>query len=122
MDLDELERIAMRGGPMPKNLTPPNQVYFQGLAYLYARFRAGFIDRECGSVEKGEMLYQRDLSERKEAFSGRLIKHHAEQTRAVEAAQIAYQKNRTLENADRLSAVLDGRLTECNPAGPVQNT
>ena len=62
MDLDELERIAMRGGPMPAGLTLPNQVYFQGLSYLYARFRAGFIDRDCGSAEKGKMLYQRDLA------------------------------------------------------------
>lgn len=111
MDLDELERIAMRGGPMPAGLTLPNQVYFQGLSYLYARFRAGFIDRDCGSAEKGKMLYQRDLSERKEAISGRLARHHAEQMKAVESAQNAYRKNRTLENADRLSAALDGRLS-----------
>lgn len=30
--------------------------------------------------------------------------------KAVESAQNAYRKNRTLENADRLSAALDGRL------------
>ena len=111
MDLDELERIAMRGEPMPKDLTLPNQMYFQGLAYLYARFRAGFIDRERGSAEKGKMLYQRDLAERKEASSSKLAKHHAEQTKVVESAQNAYHKERTLENADRLSAALDGRLS-----------
>ena len=122
MDLDELERIAMRGGPMPDGLNLTDQRFFQGISYLYARYRAGFIDREAGSREKGQILYQRDLEGRQREMDGKLIKHHAEQTRAVEAAQIAYQKDRTLENADRLSAVLDGRLTECSPAGPVQNT
>ena len=45
MDLNELERTAMRGEPMPGGLSLVNQVYFQGLKYLYAQFRAGFIDR-----------------------------------------------------------------------------
>ena len=119
MDLDELERIAMRGGPMPDGLNLTDQRFFQGISYLYARYRAGFIDREAGSREKGQILYQRDKEMRQREMDGKLILHHVELNRAMEAAQNAYLKNRTLENADRLSAVLDGRLTECSPAGPV---
>lgn len=122
MDLDELERIAMRGGPMPDGLNLTDQRFFQSISYLYARYRAGFIGRDTGSREKGQILYQRDLEGRQREMDGKLVQHHVELNRAMEAAQIAYQKDRTLENADRLSAVLDGRLTECSPAGPVQNT
>ena len=68
--------------------------------------------------EQNEPLTIEQLRE----MDGELILHHVELNRAMEAAQNAYLKNRTLENADRLSAVLDGRLTECSPAGPVQNT
>ena len=122
MDLDELERIAMRGGPMPDGLNLTDQRFFQGISCLYARYRAGFIDRAAGSREKGQILYQRDKEMRQREMDGKLILHHVELNRAMEAAQNAYLKDRTLENADRLSAVLDGRLRECSPAGPVQNT
>ena len=110
MDLNELERTAMRGEPMPGGLSLVNQVYFQGLKYLYAQFRAGFIDREHGSQDKGKMLYERDLWERKEDSNSKLALWHANLRRNIESAQIHYRKERTLENADRLSAALDGRL------------
>lgn len=108
--VSELERLAMRGEPMPEGLSLTDQRFFQSLSLLYARYRAGFIDRAAGSREKGQILYQRDLEGRQREMDDKLIRHHVELTRAIEGAQNAYRKERTLENADRLSAALDGRL------------
>ena len=110
MDLDELERIAMRGGPMPDGLNLTDQWFFQSISLLYERYRAGFINREKGKKEKGQIVYQRDKEMRQRKCGDKLINHHVAQTKAVESAQNAYRKNRTLENADALSAALDGRL------------
>lgn len=110
MDLNELERIAMRGGPMPDGLSLANQTYFEGIRYLYAQFCSRTINRECGSVEKKKMLRKRELREQKESSDSELAFWHANLRRDIEAAHTAYKKNRTLENADRLSAALDGRL------------
>lgn len=110
MDLDELERIAMRGGPMPDGLSLVNQTYFEGIRYLYAQFHSGTINRECGSADKKKMLRKRELREQKESYERELAFWHANLRRDIEAAHTAYKKNRTLENADRLSAALDGRL------------
>lgn len=111
MDLDEMERIAMRGEPMPEGLTQAKQVYFQGLSLLYARFRDGRISREQGSADKGKMLHECRVREGTERAGSRLAEWHAKLRKDIEWAQIAYQKDRTLENADRLSAALDGRLS-----------
>ena len=97
---------------MPDGLSLADQWFFQGLAYLYARFRSGQISREQGSKEKGAMLYQHDKAVRNEQFEGKMISWHVALTKDIEAAQNAYRKSRTLENADRLSAALDGRLRE----------
>ena len=109
--VSELERLAIRGEPMPDGLNLTDQWVFQSLSLLYARYRAGFIGRDTGSREKGQILYQRDKEMRQREMDGKLILHHVELNRAMEAAQNAYRKSRTLENADRLSAALDGRLT-----------
>ena len=110
MDLDELERIAMYGGPMPDGLNLTDQWFFQSISLLYERYRAGFINREKEKKENGQIVYRRDKEMRQRECGNKLINHHVEQTKCIEAAQNAYRKNRTLENADALSAALDGRL------------
>lgn len=54
--VSELEKAAMRGEPPPGGTGFLEQVYYQGLCHLYARFRAGFISREQGSREKQALL------------------------------------------------------------------
>ena len=108
--VSELEKAAMRGEPMPDGLSLVDQVYFQGLAYLYARFRLKVIDRATGSREKGQMLYQRDLRERSQKFESELAKWHSELRKQIEGALNRYRKERTLEAADNLANVLEGKL------------
>lgn len=108
--VSELERLAIRGEPMPDGLNLTDQWFFQSMSLLYERYHAGFIDRKIGKREKGQIVYQRDRELRQRDCDNKLIQHHVAQTKAVEGAQNAYRKDRTLENADRLSAALDGRL------------
>lgn len=116
------EKDAEQGNPMPDGLSLPDQLAYQFLVNLYDRLRKGIITREQAAEEKGKMTYQHSVSNNILKSYQTMGTYWAGMRKALEASQIAYQKDRTLENADRLSAVLDGRLTECSPAGPVQNT
>lgn len=108
--VSELEKAAMRGEPMPDGLSLVDQVYFQGLAHLYARFHLKVIDRATGSREKGQMSYQYDLSKRSQEFESKMAKYHAELRKQTEGALNRYRKERTLEAADNLANVLEGKL------------
>lgn len=100
----DYERSAMQNAPMPPGLTFPDQLMYQSLALLYARYRLKLISREQASVEKKQLLREH------EAFSYRwsLGDHYAEVIKRTEAARTAYRKDRTLENADKLLAAIDG--------------
>ena len=102
------EQAAMNCEEMPDGLSQAEQCAFQATAYLYARFRLKAIDREAGHREK--LLIKAALERRMadDAFAKRCTQHHVELTKKIELAHSAYRKERTIEAADRLSAVLDG--------------
>ena len=106
------EREAMQGDPMPENLSLEDQKAYQALASLYGRYRLGLIERAAGSAEKGRILYKWDRERRMQEHSSKLVQWHARLRKEIEGAQNIYRKDRTLENADRLSRVLDGILGE----------
>lgn len=106
--VSELERAAMKGEAMPDGLSQPEQTYFQGLAYLYARFKAGHISRDSGSAEKKKMLHQKEKAERDHQFWEKYNDYQVMLRKNTETAVSAYRKNRTLENADKLVDILDG--------------
>lgn len=106
----EFERPAMNGHPMPDGLPLEDQAMFQALSLLYARYRRGEITREMASGEKGKLLYEYDRRKRMAKSADALASWHAELRKSIEGAQCRYRKERTLEAADDLSAVLDGRL------------
>lgn len=106
----EFERAAMNGDPMPDGLALEGQLMFQALALLYTRYRRGEISREMASAEKGHLLYEYDLRQRKAKQAAGLSAWHTKLLKEIEAAQCRYRKERTLETADALSAAVDGRL------------
>lgn len=108
--VSRLEKLAMKGEPMPEGLSLVDQMFFQGMAYLYARFHLKVIDRNTGSREKGLLIYEHDKEARSAAFSSDLAAHRSEVIRATETALCRYRKERTLEAADVLADVLDGRV------------
>lgn len=98
------EKQAMRGDPMPNGLNYPNQLLYQALALLYARYRMGTVTREQAATEKKSLLdnyrvyqFQWDMGDR-----------WVEVIKKTELARSEYRKNRTLENADALVKCIDG--------------
>lgn len=104
------EKDAEQGNPMPDGLSLPDQLAYQFLVNLYDRLRRGVITRDQAAEEKGKMTYEHSTSNNILRSYQTMGSYWAGLRKGLEAAQIAYQKNRTLENADRLSAALDGRL------------
>ena len=104
------ERKAANGEPMPDGLSLVDQCAFYFLQTMYQGLRTGTKTREQAAEEKGRMAYQYNKEKRTMEHWQRVGDHWSEIIRQTEAAQIAYRKDRTLENADRLSAALDGRL------------
>lgn len=104
------EREAEQGAPMPDGLDLPDQLAFQFLVNMYVRLKNGTIDRDQAIKEKGDMTYKHSVAKNILAQSSTMGKYWADLRRDLEGANTRYIKNRTLENADRLSAALDGRL------------
>lgn len=104
------EKDAEQGNPMPDGLSLPDQLAYQFLVNLYDRLRRGVITRDQAAEEKGKMTYQHSVSNNILNSYQIMGRYWSGMRKALEAAQSAYLKNRTLENADRLSAALDGRL------------
>lgn len=98
------EKAAMRRGEMPGGLSYPDQLLFLALRSLYAQLKAGVIDRPVGVVEKKKLLE----SYRVQKFNWEMGDHFTRLIKNTELARAAYRKERTLENADKLLAALDG--------------
>lgn len=56
MDLQEIERAAAMGEPIPKGLSDLDWFYWRCMADLYRRYNARTIDRDTARAEKREIL------------------------------------------------------------------
>lgn len=99
------EKIAIAGGEMPDGLKYPDQVLFLELRMLYDQLKKGVIDRPTAMKEKKKLLD----AYRVYRFNEQMGKEWAERIRLTELARAAYRKERTLENADKLVALIEGR-------------
>lgn len=119
------EREAMQNNPMPDGLTLLDQLMYQNLALLYYRYHCGAITREQAKTAKGKLLFSYDRKQRADKVANDLAAWHAGLRKEVEGAQNAYMRaRRSMENspddpsftaaaldaADRMCAVIDGRL------------
>ena len=104
------EREAEHGDPMPDGLDLADQCAYQFLRYLYRDLKAGAIIQEQAIHDKGKMTYEHSIAKQTLKNFSDLGSRWASIIKAVEGAQIKYRKNPTKENADALSAALDGRL------------
>lgn len=98
------ERAAMRGDPMPDDLSFPDQLMYQALALLYTRYRLKTITREQASAEKKQLLREHETF----CYRWKLGDHYVETIKKTELAASAYRKERTLENADKLLEAIEG--------------
>ena len=99
------EKIAMAGGEMPDGLEYPDQVLFLELRMLYDQFKKGIVDKAAATREKKRLLD----NYRVYRFNDQMGKEWVEQIKRTELARAAYRKDRTLENADKLVALIEGR-------------
>jgi hypothetical protein len=98
------EKVAMAGGEMPKGLEYPDQILFWELRLLYDSYKRKLIDRETATQEKVEMLRIYEAHK----IVDRMGKEWVEQIKRTELARAAYRKDKTIENADKLLACVEG--------------
>lgn len=99
------EKQAQRGDPMPDGLEYPDQVLYQSLSLLYARYRIKAITREQAHAEKIKLLDEYEAYKRNWSMAD----EWCEIIRLTELARAEYRKNRTLENADHIILIIEGR-------------
>ena len=99
------EKQAMRGDPMPDGMEYPDQVLYQSLSLLYARYRLKQIERDQASKEKKQLLDEYEAYKRNWAMADEWV----EIIRLTELARAEYRRNPCIETADTLVAVIEGR-------------
>ena len=98
------EKIAMAGGEMPKGLEYPDQILFLELRLLYDSYKRKLIDREKATQEKAEILRTYEAHR----IVDRMGKEWVDQIKRTELARAEYRKDKTIENADKLLACIEG--------------
>ena len=104
------EMLAKCNQPMPDGLSSAEQRAFQSLALLTARYKLGGLTAEQAVKERKEI----DRAYEHDAYCGKLNDWHIRLTKNIEIAHARYRKERTIENADILSDVIDGFVREVN--------
>lgn len=98
------EKIAMAGGEMPKGLEYPDQILFLELRLLYDSYHRSLIDRETATREKVELLRTYEAHK----IVDKMGKEWVDQIKRTELARAVYRKDKTIENADKLLACVEG--------------
>lgn len=98
------EKAAMAGGEMPDGLEYPDQILFLELRLLYYSYRRKLIDRETAAREKVELLRTYEAHK----IVDRMGKEWVDQIKRTELARATYRKEKTIENADKLLACVEG--------------
>lgn len=102
---EAIEKLAMKGNPMPEGMDYPEQVLFQSFALLYARYREKHISRDDAKAEKTKLL---------EEYWGywlnwSLAEEWTEVLKQTDLARAEFRKNPTVENGYKLVEILEGR-------------
>ena len=98
------EKIAMAGGEMPKDMEYPDQILFLELRLLYDSYKRKMINRDKATQEKAELLRTYEAHK----IVDRMGKEWVDQIKRTELARAAYRKDKTIENADKLVACVEG--------------
>lgn len=98
------EKAAMAGGEMPNGLEYPDQILFLELRLLYDSYKRKLIDRDAATREKVELLKKYEAHK----IVDKMGKEWVEQIKRTELARAEYRKNKTIENADKLLACVEG--------------
>ena len=99
------EKDAMAGLEMPDGLSYTDQILYLELRMLYNQYYKKVIDRDTATKEKKKLLDEYRVNQ----FREELGKQWVEVIRLTDLARCDYKKNRTLENADRLIEIIEGK-------------
>ena len=99
------EKDAMAGLEMPDGLSYPDQILYLELRMLYRQYFQKVIDRETATKEKKKLLDEYRVYQHREEMGN----HWVEIIRLTDLARCDYKQNRTLENADRLVEIIEGK-------------
>ena len=99
------EKDAMAGLEMPDGLSYPDQILYLELRMLYNQYYKKVIDRETATKEKKKLLDEYRVNQFREEMGN----HWVEIIRLTDIARCDYKKNRTIENADRLIEIIEGK-------------
>lgn len=99
------EKDAMAGLEMPDGLSYPDQILYLELRMLYRQYFQKAINRETATKEKKKLLDEYRCYQYREEMGN----HWVEIIRLTDLARCDYKKNRTLENADRLVEIIEGK-------------
>lgn len=98
------EKIAMAGGEIPNGLEYPDQILFLELRLLYDSYKRKLIDRDKATQEKVELLKTYEAHK----IVDKMGKEWVDQIKRTEMARAEYRKDKTIENADKLLACVEG--------------
>lgn len=104
----EWEKAAQAGGEMPDGLPLVDQMAFTTMRSIYADYHQKRITRDIAAAEKKKVWRSYEQMRGKAVFEEELAKKQANLFVAAEQWASAYQKNRTLENADNLIRAVYG--------------
>ena len=98
MDIEQLEDIAFKGGPMPDLRSQAQCVLFQALRNLYNYANRVQMTPEQGRREKQEIMHAYKINR----FLEELEESTVQMWKRIEIAAANYAKAPSVENADKL--------------------
>lgn len=102
---EAIERLAMKGEEMPDGMDYPEQVLFQSLSLLYARYREKHIDRDSAKEEKKKLLDEYQAYK----LNWSMADKWCEIIKLTELARAEFRKDPTVDNAWKLVNIIEGR-------------
>lgn len=107
VDFDAIDKMVA-GGQMDGMVKWYEQIYFLTVSAWREYLKAGICKKEDASEAK--MLCRREVQKIVDGveFEIKLLDSIADRYKETEIARSEYRKNRTLENADKMSAAFDG--------------
>lgn len=104
----EHDLMAYNNTATPRLDNVIDEACYTAIRYIYQMFRRGMITEQAAREEKARFEKASSDFDRRYRFELAHIAQTAKRMKRTEAAKNAYRTNRTIENADRLIAALDG--------------
>ena len=103
------EQQAIRGEEMPDGLRYAEQILYLCLRMLYAQKKLGIIDRDTAILEKKKLLDEYQCYD----FQQKMGDEWVAVIKETELARATFRKDPTIENAEALVEIIEGRRRHC---------